>query len=155
MKGFVAKENRIMKNEKICDQRSEAFEKTMMSGLAIFAALAIIVLTGSVDLTGPLKLALSCLSVSLPFVIFQIACISLGVIPRHKFLLQVATVVVALVGVFSLLIVVSGFIGVLFAVSCLGAYYLFMVCSSKSKPSEDTSPTDDAKAEDANVVSSS
>jgi hypothetical protein len=141
-----------MKDEKTCVQKSEAFEKTMMSGLAIFAALAIIVLTGSGDLTGPLRLALFCLSVSLPFVIFQIACISLGVTQRHKFLLQVATVAVALVGVFALLIVVSGFVGVLFAVSCLGAYYLFMVFSAKPKTSEETSPADDGEAEDAKVA---
>ncbi len=148
-----------MKNDNTCDQRNEVFEKTMVSGLAVFVAtLIIVVLAGSGNLTWPLWLAFSCLSVSLPFLIFQIACMTLGVTQRHKIPLQVATVIVALVGIFASLINVSIFIGALFAVSCLSAYYLFTVCSTESSiledtsTPEDTSTTGNVKAKNAKVA---
>jgi len=118
------------------DKKYEAFEKMMLSGLAIFAAVAILTLAGSGNLIGPLLLALCCLSVALPFLVFQLACLTLGLNQRHKVLLQTGTVVVALVGVFGLLISVSSFIGVVFAISCLGAYYLFVTFSGESEPQQ-------------------
>ncbi len=117
-------------------QKYETFEKVMLSGLTIFAAVAILTLAGSGNLIGPLLLSLCCLSVALPFLVFQIACLILGVNQRHKFLIQTTTVVVALVGVFGLLISVSSFIGVAFAISCMGAYYLFVSFSGESEPQE-------------------
>ncbi|MGD8500128.1 MAG: hypothetical protein PVJ86_05745, partial [Phycisphaerales bacterium] len=113
-----------------------------IGGLAVFAALAIVELAGSANLIGPLLLALCCLSVSLPFLIFQIACLTLGVTQRRKVLLQTSTVVVALVGVFGLLISVSAAVGTLFAVSCICAYYLFTVFSGQSRMSEDRDRAD-------------
>jgi len=115
------------------DKKYEAFEKMMLNGLAIFAAVAILTLAGSGELIGPLLLALCCLSVALPFLVFQLACLTLGLNQRCKVLLQTATVVVALVGVFGLLISVSSFIGVVFAISCLGAYYLFVTFNGESE----------------------
>lgn len=118
----------------ISDKRNEVFEKTMMSGLAIFvAALAIVGFAGSSILTWQLWLAFSCFSVSLPYLIFQIACMAMGVTQRHKVPLQVATVAFALVGIFASLINLSIIIGGIFALSCLSAYYLFTVCSTESK----------------------
>jgi len=125
-----------MKKGNPSDKNYQAFEKTMLSGLAIFAAVAILTLAGSGNLIGPLLLALCCLSVALPFLVFQIACLTLGVNQRYKVLLQTGTVVVALVGVFGLLISVSSFIGVMFAVSCLGAYYLFVTFYGESEPQQ-------------------
>jgi len=117
-------------------QKYDAFEKVMLSGLTIFAAVAILTLAGSGNLIGPLLLALCCLSVALPFLVFQIACLTLGINQRHKFLIQTTTIVVSLVGVFGLLVSVSSFIGVAFAISCMGAYYLFVSCSGESEPQE-------------------
>lgn len=64
--------------------QSQTFEKTMASGLSIFAAFAIIQLAGSEDLIGPALFALCRLSIALPFLLFQIACTTLGVPQRHK-----------------------------------------------------------------------
>jgi len=117
-------------------QKIEAFEKVMLSGLTIFAAVAILTLAGSGNLIGPLLLSLCCLSVALPFLVFQIACLTLGLNQHHKFLIQTTTIVVSLVGVFGLLISVSSFIGVAFAISCMGAYYLFVSFSGESEPQQ-------------------
>ena len=125
-----------MKKGNPSDKNYQAFEKTMLSGLAIFAAVAILTLAGSGNLIGPLLLALCCLSVALPFLVFQIACLTLGINQRHKFLIQTTTIVVSLVGVFGLLVSVSSFIGVAFAISCMGAYYLFVSYSGESEPQE-------------------
>jgi len=125
-----------MKQSNTSVQKYEAFEKLLLSGLTIFAAVAILTLAGSGNLIGPLLLALCCLSVALPFLVFQIACLTLGINQRYKFLLQTATVVIALVGVFGLLISVSSFIGVVFAVSCLAAYYLFVTFSGESEKAQ-------------------
>ena len=142
-----------MKTNITRDQRSEVFEKTMMSGLAIFvAALAIVGFAGLGNLTWQLWLALSCFSVSLPYLIFQIACMTMGVTQRHKVPLQMATVAFALVGIFASLINVSIIIGGIFAVSCLSAYYLFTVCSVESSISEDTSTTGNVKAKNTKVA---
>lgn len=126
------------------DKRYEIFERLMIGGLTVFAAVAIVELAGSENLIGPSKLALCCLSVSLPFLIFQIACMTLGVTQRHRVLLQSSTVVIALVGVFGLLISISPIIGTLFAISCVCAYYLFVVFSRESKMLEDKSRSDDS-----------
>jgi len=131
------------------DQRYEIFERLMIGGLTIFAAVAIVELAGSElagsdNLIGPSLLALCCLSVSLPFLIFQIACMTLGVPQRHRVLLQSSTVVIALVGVFGLLISISPIVGTLFAISCVCAYYLFVVFSRDSKMSEDKGQSDDS-----------
>lgn len=127
-----------MKTNITRDQKSEVFEKTMMYGLAVFVVALTIVNFNSSDiyLTWQLWLALSCFSISLPYLIFQIACLTLGVTQRHKAPLQVATVILATVGIFASLINLSIFIGALFAISCLSAYYLFTVCSTGSKVPE-------------------
>ncbi|MHC4145770.1 MAG: hypothetical protein ACYSUD_13435 [Planctomycetota bacterium] len=142
-----------MKTNITHDQRSEVFEKTMMSGLAVFVvALLIVGFAGSGNLTWQLWLALSCFSVSLPYLIFQIACMNLGVTQRHKVPLQVATVILATVGIFASLINLSIFIGTLFAISCLSAYYLFTVCSTGSKvPESIRRTTGNIKARKAKV----
>ncbi|TKJ38910.1 MAG: hypothetical protein CEE38_04225 [Planctomycetes bacterium B3_Pla] len=139
-----------MRNYSISNKKNEVFEKTMMSGLAIFvAALAIVGFAGSGFLTWQLWLAFSCFSVSLPYLIFQIACMTLGVTQRHKVPLQVATVIVALVGIFASLINLSIVIGGIFAISCLSAYYLFTVCSTGSMISEGTRTTGNVKTRKA------
>ena len=135
-----------MKEDNFTDIRSQTFEKTMTSGLTIFAAVAIIQLAGSGDLIGPLLFALCCLSIALPFLIFQVACSALGIPQRHKVLLQTATMIIALVGVFGLLISVSSLIGIMFAISCICAYYLFTVYSAEAKSSE-ASPQTEGTAE--------
>ncbi|MHC4426612.1 MAG: hypothetical protein ACYSYV_11010 [Planctomycetota bacterium] len=141
-----------MRDDKSRDQRYEIFERIMIGGLAVFAAVAIIELAGSGNLIGPLLLALCCLSVSLPFLIFQIACLTLGVTQRHRVLLQTSTVVVALVGVFGLLISVSSVIGTLFAISCICAYYLFVVFSGESEMSENKDQTGDSSSNNAKTA---
>lgn len=118
------------------DQRNGIFERLMIGGLTVFAAVAIVELVGSGKLIGPSLLALCCLSISLPFLIFQIACQTLGVTQRHQVLLQTSTVVIALVGVFGLLISISPIAGILFSISCISAYYLFIVFSGDTKLSE-------------------
>jgi Ca2+/Na+ antiporter len=140
-------EIRIMREDDSRDQRYEQFERLLIGGLAVFAAVAIVELAGSANLIGPLLLALCCLSVSLPFLIFQIACLTLGVTQRHRVLLQTATVVVALVGVFGLLISVSAAVGTLFTVSCICAYYLFVVFSGESEMSENKDQADDSSGD--------
>ncbi|MHC4495349.1 MAG: hypothetical protein ACYSYM_05940 [Planctomycetota bacterium] len=143
-----------MKTNITHDQRSEVFEKTMMYGLAVFVVALTIVNFNSSDiyLTWQLWLALSCFSVSLPYLIFQIACMNLGVTQRHKVPLQVATVILATVGIFASLINLSIFIGTLFAISCLSAYYLFTVCSTGSKvPESIRRTTGNIKARKAKV----
>ena len=126
------------------DKRYEVFERLMIGGLTIFAAVAIIELAGSDNLIGPSLLALCCLSISLPFLIFQIACMTLGITQRYKILLQTSTVIIALVGVFGLLISISPLVGTLFAISCVCAYYLFVVFSRDSKMSGDKGQSDDS-----------
>ena len=130
------------------DQRSERFERLMIGGLAVFAAVAIVELAGSGNLIAPLLLALCCLSVSLPFLIFQLACLTLGVTQRHRVLLQNSTVITALVGVFGLLISVSAPIGILFVISCVCAYGLFVVFSRDSDIPADKGRTDDSSGSD-------
>ncbi len=127
-----------MKSDNTFDKKSEVFEKTMMYGLAVFVAALAIVNFNSADiyLTWELWLAFSCFSIALPYLIFQIACLTLGVTQRHKVPLQMATVIVATVGIVASLINHSIIIGAMFAVSCLSAYYLFTVCSTGSKLSE-------------------
>jgi len=125
-----------MREANFTDIRSQTFEKTMTSGLTIFAAVAIIQLAGSGNLIGPLLFALCCLSIALPFLIFQVACTTLGIPQRHKVLLQTSTMIIALVGVFGLLISVSSLIGIMFAISCICAYYLFTVFSADAKSPE-------------------
>ncbi len=125
-----------MRETNFTDIRSQTFEKTMTSGLTIFAAVAIIQLAGSGNLIGPLLFALGCLSIALPFLIFQVACTTLGIPQRHKVLLQASTIVIALVGVFGLLISVSSLIGIMFAISCICAYYLFTVFSADAKSTQ-------------------
>lgn len=128
----------------------------MIGGLTIFAAVAIIELAGSENLIGPSLLALCCLSVSLPFLIFQIACLTLGITQRYKILLQTSTVVIALVGVFGLLISVSPIIGTMFAISCVCAYYLFVVFSRNSKIHEDKGKSFDGSGDkDAKLATDS
>ena len=126
------------------DKRYEVFERLMIGGLTIFAAVAIVELAGSDNLIGPSLLALCCLSISLPFLIFQIACMTLGITQRYKILLQTSTVIIALVGVFGLLISISPLVGTLFAISCVCAYYLFVVFSRDSKMSEDKGQSNDS-----------
>ena len=132
-----------MKEANFTDMRSKTFEKTMTSGLTIFVAFAIIQLSGSENLIGPLLFALCCLSIALPFLIFQIACATLGIPQRHKILLQTSTIIVALVGVLGLLISVSSLIGILFAISCICAFYLFTVFSADTESSETESNSQD------------
>ncbi len=122
-----------MSKEMTYEKRYEIFEKIMIGGLTIFAAVAIVELAGFENLIGPSLFALCCLSIALPFLIFQIACLTLGVTQRHRILLQSSTVILALVGVFGLLISISPIVGVLFAISCVCAYYLFVVFSKDSK----------------------
>ncbi|MFH1716915.1 MAG: hypothetical protein ABIF19_06155 [Planctomycetota bacterium] len=142
-----------MKQSNTSVQKYEAFEKLLLSGLTIFAAVAILTLAGSGNLIGPLLLALCCLSVALPFLVFQIACLTLGINQRHKFLLQTSTVVVALVGVFGLLISVSSFIGVVFAVSCLCAYYLFVTFSGESETTQNaTQPNKNSNSNHTRIL---
>lgn len=117
----------------IYEKRLEIFEKMMIGGLTIFAAVAIVELAGFETLIGPSLFALCCLSIALPFLIFQIACITLGITQQHRFLLQTSTIVLALVGIFGLLISISPLVGTLFAISCVCAYYLFVVFSKDSK----------------------
>ena len=126
------------------DKRYEIFERLMIGGLTVFAAIAIVELAGADNLIGPSLLALCCLSVSLPFLIFQIACLTLGVTQRHRILLQTSTVVIALVGVLGLLISISPIVGTLFVISCVCAYYLFIVFSRDTKILEDKSSSDDS-----------
>lgn len=121
------------------ETRCQAFEKMMAGGLAIFSAVAIIQLAGAGDLMGPLLFALCCLSIALPFLVFQIACAMMGIRQRHRTLLQASTMIIALVGMFGLLVSVSTLIGILFAISCIGAYYLFTVFSAETTSSV-TSP---------------
>jgi hypothetical protein len=121
-----------MKNEMIYDKRHEIFEKIMITGLTIFTAVAIIQLIGLEHLIGPALFALCCLSIALPFLIFQIACLTLGVTQQHRFLLQTATVIVALAGIFGLLISISPIVGTLFVISCICAYYLFALYTKES-----------------------
>ena len=122
-----------MKNESTINQKYEVFEKFMISGLAIFAAFALVEISSFDDLMGPSLFALCCLSVSLPFLIYQIACSTLGVTHPHQSLLQTVTIVVALVGVVGLLISISAVVGILFLISCIIAYYVFTVFSKESK----------------------
>lgn len=126
--------------------RTQRFDKIMAGGLAIFAAVAIIQLAGAGDLIGPLLFSLCCLSIALPFLIFQLACTTLGVPQRHKVLIQASTMIIALVGVFGLLISVSSLIGILFAISCICAYYLFTIFSAAAKPSVDSLRTQQSSA---------
>ena len=122
-----------MRKESTIDQKYEVFEKFMIGGLAIFAAFALVEISSFDNLVGPSIFALCCLSVSLPFLIFQIACTTLGVKHSHQFLLQTVTIVVALVGVVGLLISISAIVGILFLVSCIIAYYVFTVSSKESQ----------------------
>ena len=121
-----------MSKEITYDKRHEIFEKIMIGGLTVFAAVAIIELAGFENIIGPTLFALCCLSIALPFLIFQIACLTLGVMPHHRILLQTSTVIIALVGIFGLIISISPLVGTLFAISCVCAYYLFMVFSKSS-----------------------
>ena len=122
-----------MKKESTINQKYEVFEKFMLGGLAIFAAFALVEISSFDNLMGPSIFALCCLSVSLPFLIFQIACSSLGVKHSHQSLLQTATIIVALVGVVGLLISISAIVGILFLISCIIAYYVFTVFSKESR----------------------
>ncbi|MEA3226135.1 MAG: hypothetical protein U9Q07_09305, partial [Planctomycetota bacterium] len=131
-----------MKEANSTETKYQMFEKIMAGGLAIFSAVAIIQLAGAGELIGPLLFALCCLSIALPFLIFQIACIILEVPQRHRVLIQTSTMVIALVGMFGLLISVSSLIGILFAISCICAYYLFTIFSADAKPSEDSTQTE-------------
>jgi hypothetical protein len=122
-----------MRKESTINQKYEVFEKFMIGGLAIFAAFALVEISSFDNLVGPSIFALCCLSVSLPFLIFQIACTTLGVKHIHQPLLQTVTIVVALVGVVGLLISISAIVGILFLVSCIIAYYVFTVFSKESQ----------------------
>ena len=144
-----------MREANFTDIQSQMFEKTMTSGLTIFAAVAILQLAGSENLIGPLLFALCCLSIALPFLIFQIACMTLGVPQRHKVLLQASTVIIALVGVFGLLISVSSLIGILFAISCICAYYLFTVFSAGAESCEAIPHTQEAENRDDTATAKS
>ncbi len=135
-----------MREANFTDMRTQAFERTMISGLTIFAAVAIVHLAGSANLMGPLLFSLCCLSIALPFLIFQIACTTLGIPQRHKILLQTSTVIISLVGVTGLLISVSSLIGILFAVSCISAYYLFTVFSADTESCETAAQAQEAAA---------
>ena len=121
-----------MSKEMTYSKKHEIFEKIMIGGLTVFAAVAIIELAGFENIIGPTLFALCCLSIALPFLIFQIACLTLGVMPHHRILLQTSTVIIALVGIFGLIISISPLVGTLFAISCVCAYYLFMVFSKSS-----------------------
>lgn len=121
-----------MSKEIIQDKKQEIFEKMMMGGLTIFAAVAIVELAGFENLIGPSLFALCCLSIALPFLIFQIACLTLGITQHHRILLQSSTIIIALVGIFGLLISISPLVGTLFVISCVCAYYLFVVFSKES-----------------------
>jgi len=122
-----------MNKQLIYDKRHEIFERIMIGGLTIFAAVAIVELAGFETLIGPSLFALCCLSIALPFLIFQIACLTLGITQKHRFLLQTSTIVLSLVGIFGLLISISPLVGTLFAISCVCAYYLFTIFSENSK----------------------
>ena len=122
-----------MSKEMTYNKRHEIFEKIMIGGLTIFAAIAIVELVGFENLIGPSLFALCCLSIALPFLIFQIACLTLGVTQHHRILLQTSTIIIALVGVFGLLISISPLVGTLFVISCICAYYLFVAYSKESK----------------------
>jgi hypothetical protein len=137
-----------MREANFTDMRTQAFERTMISGLTIFAAVAIVHLAGSANLMGPLLFSLCCLSIALPFLIFQIACTTLGIPQRHKILLQTSTVIISLVGVTGLLISVSSLIGILFAVSCISAYYLFTVFSADTESCETAAQAQEAESKD-------
>ncbi len=115
------------------EKRHDIFEKMMIGGLTIFAAAAIVELAGVENLIGPSLFALCCLSVALPFLVFQIACLTLGITQHHRVLLQTSTVILALVGIFGLIISISPLVGTLFVISCVCAYYLFIVFSKDSK----------------------
>ncbi|MBN2182463.1 MAG: hypothetical protein JW715_11170 [Sedimentisphaerales bacterium] len=117
----------MMNKNLIYGKRCEVFEKLMIGGLTIFAAVAVVEIAGFEKLIGPALFALCCLSIALPFLIFQIACLTLGLTPRHWILLQSLTVILALVGIFGLLISISPIVGILFVISCISAYYLFTV----------------------------
>ncbi|MHC4556506.1 MAG: hypothetical protein ACYTFW_05305 [Planctomycetota bacterium] len=130
------------------NKRYEIFEKLMIGGLVAFTVVAIIELAGSKDLIGTLLFAFCCLSVSLPFLIFQIACLTLGITQRHKVLLQTSTVLIALMGIFSLLLSIHAIPGTLFAISCICAYNLFVVSSRDSKMSEEKAQADDSSRKD-------
>ena len=121
-----------MSKEMTYSKKHEIFEKIMIGGLTVFVAVAIIELAGFENIIGPSLFALCCLSIALPFLIFQIACLTLGVMPHHRILLQTSTVIIALVGIFGLIISISPLVGTLFAISCVCAYYLFMVFSKSS-----------------------
>jgi hypothetical protein len=144
-----------MREANFTDMRTQAFERTMISGLTIFAAVAIVHLAGSATLMGPLLFSLCCLSIALPFLIFQIACTTLGIPQRHKVLLQASTVIIALVGVFGLLISVSSLIGILFAISCICAYYLFTVFSAGAESCEAIPHTQEAENRDDTATAKS
>lgn len=113
--------------------RQDIFEKMMIGGLTVFAAAAIVEFAGFENLIGPSLFAFCCLTIALPFLIFQIACLTLGVTQPHRVLLQTSTVILALVGIFGLIISISPLVGTLFAISCVCAYYLFVVFSKDSK----------------------
>lgn len=122
-----------MSKEMTYDKRHEIFEKIMIGGLTIIAAVAIVQLAGFENLIGPSLFALCCLSIALPFLIFQIACLTLGVPQHHRILLQTSTVIIALVGIFGLLISISPLVGTLFVISCVCAYYLFVAFAKEYK----------------------
>lgn len=115
------------------EKRYEIFEKMMIGGLTVFAVAAIVELAGFEKLIGPSLFALCCLSIALPFLIFQIACITLGIKQHHRVLLQTSTVILSLVGIFGLLISISPLVGILFVISCICAYYLFVMFSKDLK----------------------
>jgi hypothetical protein len=115
------------------ENKHDVFEKIMIGGLTIFAAASIVEIAGFENLIGPSLFALCCLSVALPFLIFQIACITLGIKQQHRILLQTSTVILTLVGIFGLIISISPLIGTLFVISCVCAYYLFVVFSKDLK----------------------
>ena len=153
---FAVKGVRIMREDNSNNHRYEIFEMVMIGSLAVFTAVAIIGLTGSGNLIGPLLLAFCCLSVSLPFLVFQIACLTLGITQRHKILLQTSTVIIALLGVFGLLASISAIAGTLFAISCICAYNLFLAYSRDSKMSEYKAQTDGSSGDnDAKIVADS
>lgn len=145
-----------MKEDISQHHKYELFELLMIGGLAVFTVIAIIELAGSGNLIGPLLLAFCCLSVSLPFLVFQIACLTLGITQRHKILLQTSTVIIALLGVFGLLASISAIAGTLFAISCICAYNLFLAFSRDSKMSEYKAQTDDSSGDnDAKMAANS
>jgi hypothetical protein len=145
---FAIKGVQIMSEDNSHNKRYEIFERLMIGSLTVFTVIAIIELAGSKDLIGPLLFAFCCLSVSLPFLIFQIACLTLGITQRHKVLLQTSTVLIALMGIFSLLLSISAIAGTLFAISCICAYNLFVVFSRDAKMSEEKAQTDDSSDKD-------